>query len=195
MWSKTKLCLCTPILRHCVCQHNLTEPSDIQINAECGQKRNCACVPHILRHCAPPPFWRKIPKYSQFFWIKSKWIGWKPPLLTKIFQNPHSFMITPFWNRWVPPPFWKKKSKKISVFLLIKSLWIGWEPPFRRKYPKIPIFYDNTLLEKVRPPPRWKKIQKILVFFWSGNFGLGKTLSPPFRIFPKKSFFYASSYR
>ena len=31
----------------------------------------------------PPPFWRKIPKYSQFFFITSLWIGWEPPFWRK----------------------------------------------------------------------------------------------------------------
>ena len=32
-------------------------------------------------------------------------------------------------------------------FFFIKFLYIGWNPPFWRKYPNIPSFYDNTLLE------------------------------------------------
>ena len=37
----------------------------------------------------PPPFWRKIPKYSQFFFDKIPLDWVRTPLLAKISQNPH----------------------------------------------------------------------------------------------------------
>ena len=72
--------------------------------------------------------WRKIPKYSQFFMIKSLWIGWDTPFGENIQKSP-VFMITPFWNRWDGPPVWRKKSKQI------------------------PFFSDKEISDLARPPP------------------------------------------
>ena len=39
----------------------------------------------------PPPFWQKIPKYSQYFFYEIPMYCVKPPLLVKIYKRIHSF--------------------------------------------------------------------------------------------------------
>ena len=69
-------------------------------------------------------------------------------------------------------------------------------PFFGKNSPKSPFFYDNTLLEKVRPaPPFEKNSKKISVFSDKEISDSARPLPPPFGVFLKKkknSFFYAS---